>query len=329
VNNVKLEDLGERKAQKLTRDILAATTKDVLEISDDCAAIELGDDYLLITTDMIVRSTHIPKHADPWQIGWHGIAINLSDIASMGGEPLGVVVALGLPKTMTESFFSDMVKGAYACATEYGTSIVGGDTKESDILTVAGCAFGRVPKSEIMRRKGAKAGDIVCVTGELGKAGVAYHILEKDPENKRALKDLLEVHPRVKEGRELARSKMVTSAMDISDGLASSIFQMHRLGDMGFELDIRKIPLFQGAMELSKELTTPVEELSIYFGGDYELLVTVKEEGLMDLKERMFRLNTEFTEIGTVTENNRNTLIKDDNFTSLEDRGYEHFRWNK
>ncbi|NIT58619.1 MAG: thiamine-phosphate kinase, partial [Aliifodinibius sp.] len=93
-----------------------------------------------ITTDMIVRSTHLPQNADPWQIGWHGIAINLSDIASMGGEPLGIVVALGLPKTMSESFFSDMVKGAAACATDYGTSIVGGDTKESDILTVAGCA---------------------------------------------------------------------------------------------------------------------------------------------------------------------------------------------
>ena len=329
MNKVKLEDLGERKAQKLTRDILSSTTKDVLEITDDCAAIELGDFYLLITTDMIVRSTHLPENADPWQIGWHGIAINLSDIASMGGEPIGIVVALGLPKTTSESFFSDMVKGAAACASEYGTSIVGGDTKESEILTVAGCAFGRVPKSEIMRRKGAKPGDIVCVTGELGKAGAAYHTLEKNPQDKEALRDLLEIHPRLREGRELAQSSMVTSAMDISDGLASSLFQMHRLGIYGFELDLKKIPIFQGAKELSNELKISTEELSVYFGGDYELLVTVKEEGLPEVKERMSRLNTKFSEIGIVTENNINTLIKDDNFTSLEDRGYEHFRWNR
>jgi thiamine-monophosphate kinase len=329
VKNVKLEDLGEREAQNLTRNILSADTKDVLEIKDDCAALDFGDSYLLITTDMIIRSTHLPHHAAPWQIGWHGIAINLSDIASMGGEPMGLVVALGLPRTMSESFFTDMVKGAFECASKYGTSIVGGDTKESEVLTVAGCAFGMVAKSEILKRNGARPGDIVCVTGELGKAAASYHILERDPGNKNAIRDLLEVHPRIKEGRVLAQSKMVTSAMDISDGLASSIFQMHRQGNVGFEIDLEKVPLYKSALDLSRDIHKPIEELAVYFGGDYELLFTVKEECIGDLEERMTGMRFGFSRIGRVTENDKNTLIKEDISTSLEDRGYEHFRWNR
>jgi thiamine-monophosphate kinase len=324
---VKLEDIGERKAISLTRAILSAASKDELEMMDDCAALDIGDSYLLITTDMIVRSTHIPKSATPWQIGWHVVAINLSDIASMGGEPLGLVVALGLPRTTSESFFSDMVTGAYACASEYSTSIVGGDTKESDILTLTGCALGKVAKSDILRRKGAKPGDIVCVTGDRGRAAAAYHSLENDPKDEQALKDLLEVQPRIREGRELAKSGIVTSAMDISDGLASSIFQLSRLNKTAFEIDFHRIPAHGKVLDLSKELNISPEDLLVYFGGDYELLITMGEEGLEDLKKGLS--NTKFTKIGRVTENNTNTLIKDDKSSSLEDRGYEHFRWNK
>lgn len=329
MKNVKLEDLGERKAQRLTRVILSSDTMDELGIEDDCAALDLGDHYLLITTDMIVRSTHIPQHASPWQIGWHGVAINLSDIASMGGESLGIVAALGLPRNTTESFFSDMVKGAYACASEYGTSIVGGDTKESDTLTITGCAFGRVPKSEIMRRKGAEPGDVVCITGEVGKAGAAYRALEMNLKDEQAIADLLEVHPRLKEGRELAKSKFVTSAMDVSDGLASSIYQMSRLNNTGFELDLNRVPIFKSAWKISREANIPIEDLALYFGGDYELLVTVKSDKIEDLKEIISHTDTGFTEIGRVTENEINILIKDNISTSLEDRGFEHFRWNK
>jgi thiamine-monophosphate kinase len=329
VKNVKLSELGERYAHRLTRNILSEGTDDELKIEDDCAALDFGDYYFLITTDIISQVTHIPAHATPWQIGWHAIAINLSDIASMGGEPLGIVAALGLPASLDEAFFSELVTGAGECAKSFGTSIVGGDTKESETLTLSGCAFGRVPKSEILRRKGAQPGDLVCVTGELGKAGWAYYALKTDPENKDAIADLLKITPRLKEGRILAQSESVTSCMDISDGLASSIHQMSRLNELGYEIDLKLIPVYQKALDASNKMEIPIEDLTIYFGGDYELLFTVTPGDFESFSEKTGQIATPFTRIGRVLENHTNTLIKDDTISNLEDRGYEHFRWNR
>jgi thiamine-monophosphate kinase len=329
VRNVRLSELGERHAHKLTRNILSENTNDVLKIEDDCAALDFGDYYLLITTDLISRSTHIPQYAKPWQIGWHAVAINLSDIASMGGEPLGIVAALGLEASSDKDFFLELITGAHACASRFNTSIVGGDTKESDTLTISGCAFGKVPKSEILRRKGAKPGDIVCTTGELGKSGAAYYTLENHPENEDAHRDLLEIEPRLAEGRLLAGSGSVTSCMDISDGLASSIHQLSRLNNLGFEIDLEEVPIYKAAYEASEDMKMLIEDLTVYFGGDYELLFTVKKDKIEALEQMMLESHYSITRIGCVNEINTNTLIKDKISTSLEDRGYEHFRWNK
>lgn len=329
MKNVKLSELGERHAHKITRKILSDSSDDELKIEDDCAALDFGEYYFLITTDLISRTTHIPQSATPRQIGWHAIAINLSDIASMGGEPLGLVAALGLPASLEETFFSELVAGAAECAKAFGTSIVGGDTKESESLTLSGCAFGKVQKSEILRRKGAKPGDFVCVTGELGKAGCAYYTLKSDSEDKEAVEDLLIITPRLKEGRLLAQSKSVTSCMDISDGLASSIHQMNRLNNLGYEIDLNSVPVYHKTNEVMGKLNIPLENLILYFGGDYELLITVDPDEFQPLSERMSQIKTPLTKIGRVHENRTNTLIKDDRISSLEDRGYEHFRWDK
>ncbi len=127
----------------------------------------------------------------------------------------------------------------------------------------------------------------------------------------------------------LAQSKSVTSCMDISDGLASSIHQLSNLNNLGFEIDFHKIPVYQKAYDVSKELNLPLEDLTIYFGGDYELLFTVKEKEMEAFEKKTAEGHIKFSKIGKVTETNTNTLIKDDITYSLEDKGYEHFRWNK
>lgn len=325
---MKLKELGERKIIKLAREILLNGSSDELKLEDDCAAVEFGQDYLLITTDMISQKTHIPKNANPWQIGWHLVAINLSDIASMGGEPIGVVVAVGLPSSFDEEFAKEMVEGANSCSQKYGISILGGDTKESESLTLTGCAIGRIGKSEIMKRKGARPGDIVCVTGSLGKAAAAYYSLQKNPDDSESIKDLLEVQPRISEGRILAKSNTVTSSMDISDGLASSLFQLSEINNVYYEIEFEKVPKSDKALAVSEMLEIPPEDLVLYFGGDYELLVTIKEESFEDIKEALSATGTQFAQIGKVTENKKNILIKDGVSTLLKNKGFEHFRWN-
>ena len=170
---MKLSDIGERNAIKRIETILSKGDVAV-GIGDDCAAFTIGDDYLLVTTDMITQKTHIPEGMTPFQIGWFVVAINLSDIAAKGGRPLGLVLALGLPKNTSELFFTELMKGADACAIQNDTHIVGGDTKENPEITICGTAFGLVRKDEFMPRKGAKIGDVVAVTGTLGKAGAGY-----------------------------------------------------------------------------------------------------------------------------------------------------------
>lgn len=326
---MKLNELGERKIIKLAREILLNGSSDELNLEDDCGALEFGQDYLLITTDMISQKTHIPKNAKPWQIGWHLVAINLSDIASMGGEPLGVVVAVGLPSSFDEEFVKEIIEGANLCSQKYGISILGGDTKETDSLTLTACAIGRVGKSEIMKRKGAKSEDIVCVTGALGKAAAAYYSLQKKSDDSESIKDLLEVHPRIPEGRILSKSNAITSAMDISDGLASSLFQLSEINNVSYEIEFDKVPKSDKALSSSERSDVPLEDLILYFGGDYELLVTIKEERFKEIKKALSDVGTKFTHIGRVTENKKNMLIKDSVSTSLKDKGYEHFRWNK
>lgn len=320
-----MRDLGERKAVELIWDLLGERGIDAV-MKDDCAALDLGDEYLLVTTDMISEHAHIPEKAKPWQVGWHLVAINLSDIAAMGGEPFGVVVALGLPDNYEVDSLEKMVEGMRACASNFNTTILGGDTKEVKNLTLSGCAIGKVAKTEVMLRKGAKPGDVVAVTGDLGSAASAYYALKNNPNDENAIKDLMEIHPRVKEGIALSKTGLVTACMDISDGLASSIHQLGLLNDIAFQLDFNQIPVSNEAKTMSKKMNIPIEELAIYFGGDYELLVTLDKDGLDRAHKALSEIGTKLNPIGRVLKDKENILIKDDVSTILKNRGFEHFR---
>ena len=309
---MELRHLGERKAIKMISDITKT------DVSDDCAILPFGKNYLLFTTDMINETTHIPENSRPYYIGWHVVAINLSDIAAKGGKPLGVNVALGLPENYDTKFLSELSKGMSDCAKKYNTKIVGGDTKENKTLTLCGGAIGIVDKKNIMLRKGAKPGDVVCVTGTLGKASA--NLYSKNP------KKVLMINPRVKEGIALSETNAVTSCMDISDGFASSIYQLSSLNKIGFEIDYELLPYASDAKKLSEKFGIPLDELGLYSGGDYELLLTVKKSKLKNAINMLKIVGTKLTPVGIVTKNKENILVKENKKTVLENRGYEHFR---
>jgi thiamine-monophosphate kinase len=323
---VKLREMGERKAIDSIRKVLQGEHGDIGKRQDDCAVMDFGEEYLLLTTDMISRATHIPDAATPWQIGWHAAAVNLSDIAAMGGEPVGLAVSLGVPRDYDEETLLAIMEGIEVCAQAFGTSIVTGDTKEAKDITISGCALGRVPKSDVMFRRGAKAGDVIAVTGELGRAAASYHVLQNNPGDGPAVKNLLEVMPRVREGMALGKTGVVTSCMDISDGLSSSIHQMSQLNGTDYTVDFDKLPIAEEALETSKKMNLVLEELALYFGGDYELLFTVEKDKWDRIEEVLKASGTTATQIGMVTDKTKNILIKDGVLKELENRGFEHFR---
>ena len=315
--------LGEREAIKIIERLIKSDA--VIGIGDDSAAIDIGDKYLLVTTDMMVTKQHMPKGMGAYDIGWSIIAVNLSDIAAMGGHPLGLVTAIGITRGHPVEFLEQMVDGMNDCARRFNTSVVGGDTKEHDDLVLCGTAFGEVEKDKILLRRGARPGDLIAVTGILGRAGAGFHSIKRGLGLTDAEAALKRPWPRLKEGMALGDSGFVTSCMDISDGLSSSIFEMSKVSGMTYEIDYARVPKAPEVDMAFHDLERQ-KDLVLNFGDDYELLFTVRREA----EDRLTKLANEcgcpMTVVGKVTSGEQNILIDNGQREKLENLGYEHFR---
>ncbi len=300
-----LSELGERS-------IVASLIKKfdpngIYALGDDTAILDYGKENLLITTDTICHKTHIPENAKPQDIGWYAAAINLSDIAAMGGRPLGMLFSLGLPASTSTKWLDELTDGIQECCSKFKVPVLGGDTKENDTITITGIALGTVPKSEILRRTGARPGDIVAMTGQLGR-GLLW---EQDKTN---VSQYLRVEPQLKIGQILAESKAITSCIDISDGLSTSLHLLASASNIGFEIEFNSINLVPGLNEKEKML-------ALHYGGDFELLFTIRPD-----KADLILNQHNISQIGYVTDDISVSLIKDGASEPLENKGYEHFR---
>lgn len=318
-----LGTLGERETIRLIERIIQSDAS--VGPGDDCAAIDLGDKYLLMTTDMMATKSHVPKGTGPYDIGWSIIAVNLSDIAAMGGRPIGLVTAIGITRGHPIDFIEQLADGMNDCARRFGTSIVGGDTKEHDDLVLCGTAFGEVRKDRILLRKGAKAGDLIAVSGVLGRAGAGFHSMKRGLGLKEAEDALKRPWPRIREGIALGESGFVTSCMDVSDGLSTSIFEMSRNSGMTYEVDYEKIPKAK-EIEMAFHDLERQKDLVLNFGDDFELLFTIRREAEEALSRLAKECGCPFTVIGKVTSGEENILIDGGKREKLENLGYEHFR---
>lgn len=316
-----LADLGERGAVEILKKVY--DRGHLIGIGDDCGVIELDDNYILVTTDVVNQRTHIPAGATPVQIGWYLVAINLSDVAAMGGFPLGFVTALSMPRTTAVDYLRELARGIEDCCRQFGIPVLGGDTKEASELSLAGTAIGKVKKSKILLRRGARAGDVVVVTGEIGRSGLAYRQVTDPVHQRDALDVILRPYPRVEEGKMLSESGVVSSCMDVSDGLGTTLAQMARASGVHFEISWAKLPLPHDLRQLpAKE----AKEAALHFGGDYELVATVRPAAVTELQHRLEASRHKLTVIGTVAEHGSNLLLTEGGEEPLEDRGWEHFR---
>ena len=288
--------------------------------SDDCAVLDLnGEDCLVVTTDMLHRTTDFPVEMTPWQMGWMSAAVNLSDIAAMGAEPTGLLMAIGMPADTDIVFVEELAKGMQACAEFCGTSIIGGDFDTHAELTVTGTALGRVKKSQLLLRRGAKPGDFVCITGHIGSAGTALEALQsKKSVSEAVLKTLFEPIPRTKEARILVESGAVTSMMDTSDGLAMSLYDLARESHVGFAIRESTLPILKEVREFVSSYEE-LMELSLYTGGDFELLMTIDPQQMKKVQNIC-----NLTIIGECTEYESGITLESHGrrLTRIEQRGY-------
>ncbi|MEE9564335.1 MAG: thiamine-phosphate kinase, partial [Candidatus Hydrothermarchaeaceae archaeon] len=275
---MKLKELGERKIIEIFTRNFDRCDNAAVGIGDDAAVFTLdSENYLVISTDLITQKTHIPREMIPLQIGRYAVNVNLSDIASMGAKPLGLVFSFGLPCDIDEKFIEELSEGINEACREHGTCVLGGDTKEHGEIIIAGTAIGRVKKDRLLTRAGAKVGDIIGVTGKIGSAAAGFHCLTRNiADSEKFIKAALEPNARVKEGEIL--SEYATACMDISDGLAFSLHEIAKESKKGFKVYEERIPVDEGLSRVSELSGVPVREMVFHKGGDFELLFTAPED---------------------------------------------------
>lgn len=330
---IKLHELGERKLVELiVHQLKMLPHVKIGPGKDDAAVLDLGlENYLVITTDMMAKKTHIPNEMTSFQIGKNIITITVSDLAAMGAAPVGIVVSLGFPKDTEAEVVKEISEGMNESALEYGTCVVGGHTGQSDELTLTGTAVGIVPKDQLLTRSGAKPSDIAAVSGSIGTAAAGLQILlkklEVDPKERSILvKAALEPKARVKEACALADAKCVTAATDITDGLAWSLHELSIMSNVGFTIEEKNLPILSPTKKVADLIGSDLIDLTSYIGGDYELLLTIKPDKWKIAEEAIKKVGGQLFKIGITTEDKELKIIRTDGrIQKIQPKGYDHF----
>jgi thiamine-monophosphate kinase len=308
--------IGERKLIEMIRGEYSYAWS-----NSDSAYFDAGKKRILITNDSITKSTHMPEGADPDDFGYFFAAINLSDIAAMGGTPKYFMSSLILPSSLDSKYVLALERGIRRCLNRYDVKMIGGDTKKGRELALTGIAIGEVDKSTMMHRLRMNAGEALCVTGDLGKNAAGYQGWKAG--SKDGAKMLLAVEPRIKEGKFLSKNG-VKAAMDLSDGVYSVIHQLRSATGLGFEIFYDKIPVSPEALSASRRYGTSIEQLCLNFGGEYELVFSVKESALEKLRKDAHSRGIKITKMGRII-HGKSVLIKDSKRINISKYGYEHF----
>ncbi len=255
----------------------------VTGIGDDCAVIpqKEGRDTL-VTTDLLVEDRHfLLDDISPFDLGWKSAAVNISDIAAMGGRPESAFLSIALPGGTAPEWVEAFIEGFMELAGRYGVALLGGDTSASpDKLFINITLLGSCAHGSALLRSGAVPGDLVCVTGTLGDSGAGLKLIldHSAAENPWLIRRHYRPEPRVQEGIALAGVPGVHSMMDISDGIASDLRHILKASGVGAEVDLRQLPLSPELREICAAKGWDAVELAICGGEDYELLLTVAPE---------------------------------------------------
>lgn len=306
----------------------------VLGMGDDAALFRPKPDKLqIVTTDLLAEGTHFRRDIiDAYSLGWKSVAVNISDVASMGGNPTWTFVSLALPDIEIE-FVDELYRGMDACAEKFGSHIVGGDTNYvNGNIVINVTQLGDVEEGRAALRSTAKAGDRILVTGNLGDSLAGLKILLKYRLDfaKNNHPKLLEAHirpvPRVTEARTAVETGHVSAMMDISDGLACDLGKMCDASDVGAIVSAGKLPQSDELAIVSRELDTDPTILAATGGEDYELLIAVAPEYAQSLAHAIIEATgTKVTDIGEFTDEKDRILIHPDGSKHEFKPGWSHF----
>jgi thiamine-monophosphate kinase len=332
--------LSEAGEAGLVREIfgrLASGPEVVRGVGDDAAVLDLGGEQLvLFTVDTLVEEVHFSRAYTSFRdLGVKALAVNLSDIAAMGGRPNHAVISLAVPADTTVADVEELYAGLGEAAADCGVSLVGGDTVRHPhgiVVTVA--LLGLVERDRVLYRGGARPGDLFYVTGDLGASAAGLFLLQKpglncSSEVERRLKEAhLRPQPRVTAGRLLAANSAVTAAEDISDGLAASVAHICAASGVGCRLQAALLPVAEEVLTLGRLAGKDPLEWTLFGGEDYELLYTVSPEAAGELAENLTTIGQSVARVGEVLPAGAGLWIEqaDGSEHPLTPAGYDAFR---
>jgi thiamine-monophosphate kinase len=299
-------------------------------VGDDCAVLPKDDSTdMLVTADLLIEDIDFQLDwTTPEFLGHKALAVSLSDVAAMGGEPRWAMLTLGVPADLWNSdFLQRFYAGWHELGNRYGVELVGGDISRSpDKLVFDSIVAGEVPNGAAILRSGAQPGNAIYVTGPLGGAACGLELLVGEDRiattvnspHERLIRRLLRPDPKVEVGRFLRKNTIATAMIDISDGLSSDLHHICEASGVGARIDASLMPIDPDI----RDLRDANEQLALALNGgeDFELLFTVPEERTSLLG------NQSVTRIGTITENAEVVeLIDGEKVVNLQPSGYRHF----
>jgi len=290
----------------------------VLGVGDDCALLSARAGFeIAVTTDMLIEGRHFRPGADARALGHKALAVNLSDLAATGASPRWATLAIALPAA-DESWLEAFSQGLFALADRYGIDLVGGDTTRGPLLVINITALGEVPAGTALRRSGARPGDDIWVSGELGGAALAL----VQPEIGEAAKRLHEPEPRVALGERLRT--LAHAAIDVSDGLTGDlahILERSRVGAVVHYQQLPRAPAFKHIKNVE------LEKRCVLSGGDdYELLFTAPQSRRAHIESVGKELRLPLSRIGSIRSGAASLEVLDADGKPMHYRGgFDHF----
>jgi len=297
----------------------------IIGIGDDAAAWKGDASIQLATVDSFIQGVHFPAGIVPWpELGWKALAVNLSDIAAMGGIPRYALVSLALPPDTEVDDVTTLYTGMLELAKQHRVTIVGGDISNAPMVIINVTVLGSSPQKQLLTRSSARPGELIAVTGHLGAAAAGLEMLTKklkfEPKATARFKQaFFKPTPRIAEGQLLVEQGVKT-AIDISDGLVADLNQICKASKVGARIDANRVPV---EPLVKAGFGEKALGLALTGGEDYELLFTAKAEVIARIKKVAA---CPVTAIGEITTGQGVTVVdRRGKPLKLDKAGWEHF----
>jgi len=317
---------------------LSAAFKELLPegvtgIGDDCALFPKNkEEFYMVSADMLIEDHHFYRNKIlPHQLGYKSLAVNLSDIAAMGGAPLASFLSVGLPSDTSLEWLDEFVSGYKELSEKENVPLCGGDTVASPVITISITVIGEAKAAAVRLRSMAKVGDIICCTSNLGDSGGGFLALSSGipalADEKFLLKRHYEPYPEISAGKWLVRAGSVGAMIDVSDGLLSDLSHILKASGVSAFLNLQDIPISPELRRSAEKHGWDSLELALNGGEDYCLLLTVNRDNFKNISDGFFKTFARplFAIGGIEQGDGKIRFLKDGKEVDLPGKPFSHF----